>query len=229
MLSAGGGIEVIEVDTSVVDDKGHPVADLRGPEFTVTVDGKPRKVISAEFVNVRPVDIRARTAEPPTADSAFSSNASTVPGRLIVLAVDRDSISFGEGRGALRAAGKFLDKLRPSDKIAVVTVPHDSRAAGFTSNRKLIRDQLDRAIGMAHRPRRSFNIGVYEAISIFQHSDSRTEAIVINRFCGTLRGMAAVECESQVRSQAAQIAEEIRERVDNSIRTLRSVLESLRA
>ena len=69
---------------------------------------------------------------------------------------------------------------------------------------------------------------MYEAISIFQHSDSRTEAIVINRFCGTLRGMAAVECESQVRSQAAQIAEEIRERVDNSIRTLRSVLESLR-
>src|SRR4051812_18990675 len=79
-----GGIEVIEVDTSVVDDKGHPVADLRGPEFTVTVDGKPRKVISAEFVNVRPVDIRARIAEPQTADSAFSSNASSVPGRLIV-------------------------------------------------------------------------------------------------------------------------------------------------
>jgi len=168
-----GGVEVIEVDASVVDDRGHPVADLRGPEFAVTVDGKPRKVVSADFVSLRPVEARPRNAEPPTADSAFSSNASSVLGRLIVIAVDRDSISFGEGRVATRAAGKFLDKLRPSDKVAVVTVPHDGRSAGFTSNHKLVRDELDRAVGIAHRPRRTFNIGVYEAISIFQHSDSR--------------------------------------------------------
>ena len=223
-----GGVEVIEVDASVVDDRGHPVADLRGPEFAVTVDGKPRKVVSADFVSLRPVEARPRNGDPQTADSAFSSNASSVLGRLIVIAVDRDSISFGEGRVATRAAGKFLDKLRPSDKVAVVTVPHDGRSAGFTSNHKLVRDELDRAVGIAHRPRRTFNIGVYEAISIFQHSDSRTEALVINRFCGTLRGMAAVECESQVRSQAGQIAEEVRERVDNSVRGLRAILESLR-
>src|SRR5205814_5036671 len=128
-----GGVEVIEVDASVVDDRGHPVADLRGPEFAVTVDGKPRKVVSADFVAVRP-EARPRNGDPQTADSAFSSNASSVLGRLIVIAVDRDSISFGEGRVATRAAGKFLDKLRPSDKVAVVTVPHDGRSAGFTSN-----------------------------------------------------------------------------------------------
>ena len=223
-----GGVEVIEVDASVIDDRGHPVADLHGPEFAVTVDGKPRKVVSAEFISLRSAEAKFRNADPPTADSAFSSNASSVPGRLIVIAVDRDSISFGEGRGATRAAGKFLDKLKPSDKVAVITVPHTGPTAGFTSNHKLIRDELDRAIGVAHRPRGSFNMGVYEAISIYQHSDSRTEAIVINRFCGMLRGMAEVECESQVRSQASQIAEEIRERVDNSIRALRAVLESLR-
>ena len=44
-----GGVEVIEVDASVIDDRGHPVADLRGPEFTVTVDGKPRKVDLCRF------------------------------------------------------------------------------------------------------------------------------------------------------------------------------------
>src|SRR5438093_585684 len=32
-----GGVEVIEVDVNVVDDRGRPVADLRGPEFTVSV------------------------------------------------------------------------------------------------------------------------------------------------------------------------------------------------
>jgi VWFA-related protein len=223
-----GGVEVIEVDASVVDDRGHPVADLRGPEFAVTVDGKPRRVVSADFVSLRPVDAKPRNADPRTADSAFSSNASSVLGRLIVIAVDRDSISFGEGRGATAAAGKFLDRLRPSDKVAVVTVPHSGWTAGFTSNHQLARDELERAVGVARRPRRTFNIGVYEAISIFQRSDSRTEMLVVSRFCGTLRGMAAVECESQVRSQAAAIAEEIHERVDNSLRALRAVLESLR-
>ena len=45
------GVEVMEVDVTVVDAKGMPVRDLRAPEFTVTVDGQPRRVISAEFIS----------------------------------------------------------------------------------------------------------------------------------------------------------------------------------
>ena len=59
-----GGVEVIEVDVNVVDNRGHPVADLHGPEFTVTVDGKPRKVVSADFVSFRGEVSRPRSPEP---------------------------------------------------------------------------------------------------------------------------------------------------------------------
>jgi VWFA-related protein len=222
------GVEVIEVDVSVVDDRGHPVADLHGPEFTVTIDGKPRRVVSADFVSFRGGESKPRSPEPETADSSFSSNTSGPRGRLIVIGVDRDSITFGEGRTATRAAEKFLDKLRPSDKVAVVNVPQFGPATGFTSNHKVIQEALMRAVGVAHRPRGTFNIGVYEALSIAHHSDSRTETFVLFRFCGRMRGMAASECESEVRSQASDIAEQIRERVDNSIRALRAILESLR-
>ena len=45
------GVEVMEVDVTVVDAKGMPVRDLRAPEFTVTIDGQPRRVISAEFIS----------------------------------------------------------------------------------------------------------------------------------------------------------------------------------
>ena len=41
----------MEVDVTVVDAKGMPVRDLRAPEFTVTVDGQPRRVVSAEFIS----------------------------------------------------------------------------------------------------------------------------------------------------------------------------------
>ena len=54
------GVEVMEVDVTVVDAKGMPVRDLRAPEFTVTVDGQPRRVISAEFI----ADSGAPAAEP---------------------------------------------------------------------------------------------------------------------------------------------------------------------
>src|SRR4030095_4917786 len=45
------GIEVMEVDVNVVDGNGTPVRDLRAPEFVVTVDGQPRRVLSAEFLS----------------------------------------------------------------------------------------------------------------------------------------------------------------------------------
>jgi hypothetical protein len=64
--------------------------------------------------------------------------------------VDRDSISFGEGV-APRAAAKFLDKLGPATRSPLS--PSARRpGAGFTSNRKLTRDELDRAIGWRTAP-----------------------------------------------------------------------------
>ena len=45
------GVEVMEVDVTVVDGQGRPIRDLRAPEFTVTVDGQPRRVVSAEFIS----------------------------------------------------------------------------------------------------------------------------------------------------------------------------------
>ena len=45
------GVELIAVDVSVVDKTGLPVRSLIADQFNVTVDGKPRRVISAEFVD----------------------------------------------------------------------------------------------------------------------------------------------------------------------------------
>ena len=56
------GVEVMEVDVTVVDAKGMPVRDLRVPDFTVTIDGQPRRVISAEFISAS-YDAVARTRE----------------------------------------------------------------------------------------------------------------------------------------------------------------------
>src|SRR5437773_95737 len=46
-----GGAEVIAVDVQVVDHDGDPIADLAADKFTVTIDGRRRRVISATLID----------------------------------------------------------------------------------------------------------------------------------------------------------------------------------
>src|SRR5262245_8240638 len=222
------GVEVLEVDASVVDGRGQPVADLKSPEFTVTVDGRPRRVLSSEFVLLRSKEsaLSARTAD--ATDPTVSSNASGPRGRLIIIAVDREGMQFGSGRFAMRSAVKFLDKLGPRDKVALITVPPPGPSSDFTTNHQAVRRQLERTAGEASRPKGSMDIGVYEAIAIDRHTDRVTEMAVMQRLCGQLTGLAAQQCQLQVRAQSGLIAGEVQRRVDNALRTLRDLLLALR-
>jgi hypothetical protein len=44
------GVEVVRIDVSVVDKTGKPLSDLTPADFTVTVDRKPRAIVSAQFL-----------------------------------------------------------------------------------------------------------------------------------------------------------------------------------
>src|SRR5689334_13052657 len=57
------GVDVLAVDVAVVDERGKPVEDLRAPEFTVKIDGAPRKVISATLVRFDAEAARQQVAD----------------------------------------------------------------------------------------------------------------------------------------------------------------------
>ena len=223
-----GGVEVIEVDVSVVDGDGRPVTDMLGPEFTVTVDGRPRKVVGAQFIPMRPArDARANAADKP--EIPFSSNTGGDRGRLILIAVDRDSITFGDGRHMAKAAEKFLDALGPQDKVGFLTVPMPGPFLDFTSNRELLRKAFSDIVGLGHRPETRFNVGVYEAFAINNHSDALVEQRALDRACGGLRP-TSVEyqtCQIELRAQASAIVTEVRYRVRNSVEAIESILQAL--
>src|SRR5262249_35872061 len=209
-------------------------ADLRAPEFTVTVDGKPRRIVSAEYVSLRgparEVGRGESGALTEVPEQFSSSNATIRRGRMIVIAVDRDTISFGNGRDAMRAAGKFLDKLGPSDRVAFITVPPPGPAVDFTANHELVRKVLDRTVGVSHRIRGRYNIGVYEAFSIVDNSDDMTANTVYMRLCVQFvqNASAFEDCVLEVRNQAGEIVALTRERNDASIRTLVDILSALK-
>ena len=47
------GVDIIEIDVSVVDGDGRPITDLVPSDFTVEIDGESRRVVQAPFVSLR--------------------------------------------------------------------------------------------------------------------------------------------------------------------------------
>jgi hypothetical protein len=43
-------VDLVPVDVNVIDKSGRPVPDQAAGDFTLTVDGKPRRAVSAQFI-----------------------------------------------------------------------------------------------------------------------------------------------------------------------------------
>src|SRR5687767_5707991 len=110
------GVEVVTVDVTVVDDDGRPIRDLRPRDFVVEVDGRRRRVITAEWIALTPAPPPAAGGQDAAREATavpepYSSNETAVPGRFIMLLVDRGNIRL-EGMTAHRAAIEgFIDGL----------------------------------------------------------------------------------------------------------------------
>ena len=216
------GVEVIEIDVSVLDGRGRLITDLAAHEFTVTVDGEPRRVEQAQFVSLRPPDRDDSTLESEPLDVFYTSNSPGTPGRLIVIAIDEESILFGEGRRVMQAAGAFLDTLGPSDRVALMAVP-TGRYVDFTSDHEFVRQTIDGMAGLGARVRRDLNIGLFEAFRIAEYNDRDVLADVIARVCDGSPG-----CALRVEPESHSIVQEVKFHVRNSRRALESILDALR-
>src|SRR5258706_9820541 len=80
------GVDVITVDVGAVDGRGQPVTDLHAPEFTVKVDGRERRVITADLVKYQyNPDALTRprvTLKEDTFESMYSTNITQAEGRM---------------------------------------------------------------------------------------------------------------------------------------------------
>src|SRR5437879_10526937 len=72
-------VEVTSIDVTVVDGQGHPIPNLQPEDFTVRVDGTPRRVVSAEWVQLSTKDQPVKPAA--AAPEGFSSNESATGDR----------------------------------------------------------------------------------------------------------------------------------------------------
>jgi hypothetical protein len=138
------GVEVVSIDVGVVDRQGQPVRDLGPGDFVVNVAGRPRRVVTAEFVDTAsPGADLAQVPDP----AAISSNEGAGLGRMVMFVVDQNTLEIGSARQVARSSARFFSGLTFADRSALALLPV-GYGVGFTWAHATVRDALQQVVGM---------------------------------------------------------------------------------
>ena len=99
-------VDVVAVDVQVIDRAGRPVPDLGPEKFSVTINGRRRRVVTAE---------RIGSDAPGGVERTIGSSGASSPtaGRVIMLAVDCISFDATQSRGVIQSVRDFVRQLSP--------------------------------------------------------------------------------------------------------------------
>ena len=135
-------VEVVPVDVQVLDRTGLPVPGLGPEKFTVTINGKRRRVISAE-------QIRSDASDEGVAPAG--SPASTAPKRVIMLAVDCISFDLTASREVIQSVAEFVKGLQPDDYVGLSAYPNGAEIAPTLDHATVLR-ALGNIVGQRDGP-----------------------------------------------------------------------------
>jgi VWFA-related protein len=162
-------VELVSVDVNVVDREGRPQSGLGADDFQVTVDGKPRRVQTAEFVDLQKAGEPAPATAPgdqPLNITWSSNEGAAASGRLYALVVDQANIQPGGMRAASEAAKRFVMRLAPTDRVALFTIP-SGPSVDFTADHSRVLIPLSTVSPSGERLQgRQYNVSVSEALSL---------------------------------------------------------------
>ena len=217
--------ELVVVDVSALGEDGTPVKDLKVEDFTVTIDGNPRRIGSLKFVDQSAAEPPASPARP---GARYSSNESGSAGRLILILVDEGSIRFGGLRAAAESIERLLAGFGPADRIALVTLPNARTLVDFTSDRARVAAAIKTIPGGAGAERSfgEYYVRVSEAFRIDQ-GDSTLLQAVIDRECPA-SGVEREFCITTIGMDVTRIVASERNRTTEFISNLRTFFIALR-
>jgi VWFA-related protein len=155
------GVELVAIDVQVVDRDGRPTVSLVADQFDVSIDGRRRKVLSADLVRYTqsPAGRLRQTLTPAlTPDGAPAD-------RVFILAVDQLSFRPAAARVAAQAARQFLNRLQADDVVGVYFYPGSQRL-DLTHERASVRGSLDRIVGLLDVPYSEFKLTISEVTDI---------------------------------------------------------------
>lgn len=229
------GVDLVTVDAAVLDGDGRPVPGLRAEDFRIEVDGRPRRIVSAQFVDQSE---SIMTASQPSA-AHFSSNAGAGDGRIVVIAVDETHIRRLEGRRALDAASRFIGVLPATDRVGVFALTSETSLT-LTRDREALGRRLAGILGRGDLSGGQFNLGISEALEIADGGRARLADAVL-RECGrslteyvsTARtaddpSSARDSCPEQLEQQSRGVAQQAHAQARTSLAALEALIARLK-
>jgi VWFA-related protein len=190
------GRDLLTVNASVRDPDGHPVVDLGPGDFTVKVDGDARQVLTVRLFG-------ADSGKGPDVTTPVPGLARAIdaqPGRVVVFAIDRDSMRSGSEKPALETAGRMLASLSPADAAGALSLP--AGGIDLTRDRTLVAAAIAKMTGTAP------NHGWHHAMSwdearAYERGDRLTTNHVMERECPPEGGPCPGELVEQARDMLA--------------------------
>ncbi|MEO8483308.1 MAG: VWA domain-containing protein [Acidobacteriota bacterium] len=149
------GVDIIQLDVSVLAKDRTPVHGLRAEDFTVLENGKPQRVVTLSSVEVAERDpVRSAWMKYATHDVAANDLADELgSGRLFAVVIDDMNLPPDDSDillAARSAARHVIDLLGPSDRAAVVFAQDAGKTQDFTDDRAKLIEAVDRL--QPHQP-----------------------------------------------------------------------------
>src|SRR6185436_18571572 len=129
-------------------------------DFSVTVAGEPRRVVTASFLSAGSRD-GAQGDGGPMALATVSTNDGSVGGRMVLFVMDQGTLEQSEVRHVSDVAERLFAHLTPSDRSALVLMPVGS-GIPFTSDHAKVLAGLRRSSGLASMNAFERNLGLDE-------------------------------------------------------------------
>jgi VWFA-related protein len=189
------GLDLIAIDVQVIDREGAPVEGLGPDKFEVTINGKRRRVVSADLV-----ESRSALTLAPAERAAAAGGPSIIPmlPRVVVIAIDCLSFDASASRHVMATARDFIDRLPATDEVGLFAYPYGPKLNPTTDHAAVSRALLN-VTGQRDIPSHQFHLRPSEIVDL-------TAATVAarNGEVSALEAVARRECGSPVEETCRQ-------------------------
>ena len=211
-------VNLLRVDVQVVANDGQPIPNVELANFKVAIDGRPRRIVSAELVEYQ------AGAVDPGAPVVPIRTPGRIPedSRVYILAIDQPAFSTGELMAVRPAIRRFVEQLRPEDMIALYDFPFREPVMNLTHDHTAVTTAFTRLVGMKEPTSGTFNLSPSEIVDITA-LDQETLARVVARECAA----GDTFCPSMIRQEASAIAGMVETEAQQRLRSLSNLVRGL--
>jgi VWFA-related protein len=221
------GVEALPIDVVVLDDRGQPIRDLIAADFTIRIDGRARRVISTQWISAA---AGAKAASAPFVPEGYVSNETSTGGRLLALVVDQPNIPFGDMRPIRDAMNAFVDRLSPSDRLAVIGLGQPSMTTPFLGDKNQIKEAIARVPGQKVSVGTStqHDIRITQALAIADGDESAVEIVAARDCPNPQRQLKQCDLQEEIRAMPSRSPDSARQAGSLTLGGLRELFTSLR-